>query len=420
VQRLADKVSARFVPAVLAIAVVAFAANGFILGDWATALMRATAVLVIACPCALGLATPTALMVGVGQGARAGILIKNAAALERAERIDALVVDKTGTLTVGAPTLADVHATAGHTERDVLLRATSLEQGASHPLARAIVARADALVLRPLPITDVRVHAGRGVSASHGGKTIRLGSPAFLAESGVMIDTAELARVHAKGRTVVGVAEDTHVMGWLTLVDAMRPGAVAAVEALQGLGISVTMLTGDHPAPAAAIAAAAGIADWRAEQLPQDKQAAIAAMQREGRTVGMVGDGVNDAPALAQADVSFAMGAGAGSALSAADVTLLRNDLAAVAAAVDLSRATLGKIRQNLFFAFFFNALGIPLAAIGLLSPVVAGAAMAASSVTVVSNALLLKRWRPPRAVSAGTHVSPAGPIPTVIKEERS
>ncbi len=420
VQRLADKVSARFVPAVLAIAVVAFAANGIYSGDWAMALMRATAVLVIACPCALGLATPTALMVGVGEGARAGILIKNAAALERAERIDALVVDKTGTLTVGAPTLADVHATAGHADRDVLLLAASLEQGASHPLARAIVARADALLLRPLPMTDVRVHAGRGVSGSHGGKTIRLGSPAFLSESGVTLDAAEVARMNAEGRTIVGVAEDAGVVGWLALVDALRPGAATAIATLKGLGVSVTMLTGDHPAPAAAVAAAAGIADWRAEQLPQDKQAAIAAMQRQGRTVGMVGDGVNDAPALAQADVSFAMGAGAGSALSAADVTLLRNDLAAVAAAVDLSRATLGKIRQNLFFAFFFNALGIPLAAFGLLSPVIAGAAMAASSVSVVSNALLLKRWRPPRAAASAERGSRTQAIPAVIKEERS
>ncbi len=226
--------------------------------------------------------------------------------------------------------------------------------------------------------------------------------------------------MHAEGRTIVGVAEDAKLLGWLTLVDAMRPGVAAAVATLRELGVSLTMLTGDHPAPAAAIAAAAGIADWRAEQMPQDKLAAIAAMQRRGRTVGMVGDGVNDAPALAQADVSFAMGAGAGSALSAADVTLLRNDLAAVAAAVDLSRATLGKIRQNLFFAFFFNALGIPLAAIGLLSPVVAGAAMAASSVSVVSNALLLKRWRPPGAASAVARAPPPSSIPAVIKEERS
>ena len=208
---------------------------------------------------------------------------------------------------------------------------------------------------------------------------------------------AELARVRGGRADDRRRCQDARSsIGWLTLVDELRPGAAAAVAALQRVGVAVTMLTGDHPAPAAAIAKTAGIGEWRAEQLPEDKRAAIVAMQKQGRIVGMVGDGVNDAPALAQADVSFAMGAGAGSALSAADVTLLRNDLAAVAAAVDLSRATLSKIRQNLFFAFFFNALGIPLAALGLLSPVIAGAAMAASSVSVVGNALLLKRWRPP------------------------
>ena len=418
VQRLADRVSARFVPAVLAIALVTLVANGVVSGDWAAALMRATAVLVIACPCALGLATPTALMVGVGLGAKAGILIKNAAALERAERIDALVVDKTGTLTLGTPTLAGVHPAAGVTESGLLQLAMSLEQGAVHPLARAIVKRAERLRIRPLPMEHVRVHAGRGVSGDIGTRTIRLGSPAFLAESGVVLDAEGLARVQAQGETVVGVAEGSKMAGWMTLVDALRPGAAVAVAALRGAGVRVTMLTGDHPAPAAVVARSAGIDDWRAEQAPQDKRAAIMAMQKQGHVVGMVGDGVNDAPALAQADVSFAMGAGAGSALSAADLTLLRNDLAAVAAAVDLSRATLSKIRQNLFFAFAFNALGIPLAAFGLLSPVIAGAAMAASSVSVVSNALLLRRWRPPGSGAAAAPAAPSSRIPAVVNEE--
>ena len=398
VQRLADRVSAWFVPAVLVVAALTFAANGILTGDWVTSLMRATAVLVIACPCALGLATPTALMVGVGLGAKAGILIKNAAALERAERIDALVVDKTGTLTKGAPTVAGVHPAEGRTERDVVSLAASLEHGAVHPLARAIVMRAAELGLPPRLTENVRVHPGRGVSGENDGRPVVLGTPAFLAASGVAIDSPELTAAEDAGGTIVGVASDARLVGWLALVDEMRAGSTAAVAELQRIGVTVTMLTGDHPVPAAAVARTAGIASWRAEQLPEDKRAAIAAMQKDGHVVGMVGDGVNDAPALAQADVSFAMGAGAGSALSAADVTLLRNDLAAVAAAVDLSRATLGKIRQNLFFAFFFNALGIPLAAFGLLSPVIAGAAMAASSVTVVSNALLLKRWRPPVA----------------------
>jgi Cu+-exporting ATPase len=396
VQRMADAVSAWFVPAVLVVAAVTLVANGMWLGDWGAALMRATAVLVIACPCALGLATPTALMVGVGKGAAAGILVRNAASLERAEKIDALVVDKTGTLTAGVPAVVATHPRPGFTANELLLLAMSLEQGATHPLARAIVDRAQALEQVPLPVANVRVHPGRGVSGENGPQTIRLGSPAFLAESGVVLDDAELAKAQGDGHTLVGVAEGAKLVGWIALADTLRPNAAAAVATLAERGVAVTMLTGDHSAPAQAIAKAAGVRNWHAEQLPEDKRAMIAAMQKEGRVVGMVGDGVNDAPALAQADVSFAMGAGAGSALSAADLTLLRNDLTAVAAAIDLSRATLRKIRQNLFFAFVYNVLGIPLAAFGLLTPPLAGAAMALSSVSVVANALLLKRWRPP------------------------
>src|SRR6266536_67253 len=360
VQRLADAVSARFVPAVLVIAAITLVANGWWLDDWAAALMRATAVLVIACPCALGLATPTALMVGVGRGAQAGILIKNAAALERAEKIDTLVVDKTGTLTAGVPIVASLHPAKGFTNRELLLLAMSLEQGATHPLARAIVERGAQHEQRPLPVTNVRMHAGRGVSGENGAQMIRLGSPAFLAQSGIVVDGADFARAQGEGQTIVGVAEGERLVGWITLADALRPNAAAAVAALTDAGVDVTMLTGDHPAPALTVAKAAGIANWRAEQLPEDKRAMIVAMQKNGKVVGMVGDGVNDAPALAQADVSFAMGAGAGSALSAADLTLLRNDLSGVASAIDLSRATLSKIRQNLFFAFVYNVIGIP------------------------------------------------------------
>jgi Cu+-exporting ATPase len=296
----------------------------------------------------------------------------------------------------------------------LLLHAMSLEQGATHPLARAIIVRAAELQQKPLPVTNVRVHAGRGVAGEHGAQTLRLGSPAFLAESGVGIAATNLAAVQAEGRTIVGIAEGETLVGWITLADALRPNAAAAVAALADANVAVTMLTGDHPAPAIVVAQAAGIERWRAEQSPEDKRAAIVALQREGKVVGMVGDGVNDAPALAQADVSFAMGAGAGSALSAADLTLLRNDLSAVVAAIDLSRATLRKIRQNLFFAFIYNVLGVPLAAFGLLSPMIAGAAMAASSVSVVGNALLLKRWRPPLS-TAPTPASPtAGTRPAL------
>ena len=418
VQRLADAVSAWFVPAVLVVAAITLVGNGLALGDWGAALMRATAVLVIACPCALGLATPTALMVGVGQGARSGILVRNAASLERAEKIDELVVDKTGTLTAGTPVVVATMTQSGFTESDLLHIARSLEEGATHPLARAIVAKAESLGLAPLPATGIRVHAGRGISALHGPHVIRLGSPAFLAESGVTIDDPALVKVRSEAHTLVGVAKDASLVGWIVLADALRPDATAAVALLAESGIAVTMLTGDHPAPARAVATAAGIVDWRAEQLPEDKRAFIASMQRDGKIVGMVGDGVNDAPALAQADVSFAMGAGAGSALSAADLTLLRNDLSGVASAIDLSRATLSKIRQNLFFAFAYNVLGIPLAALGLLTPPLAGAAMAASSVSVVANALLLKRWRPRSAASA-TSIRQPGTEPLALPAER-
>ncbi len=411
VQRLADLVAGRFVPAVLVIALVTLVANGLLLHDWAAALMRATAVLVIACPCALGLATPTALMVGIGRGAQAGILVKNAAALERAEKIDTLVVDKTGTLTIGEPCVAGLHPAKGFTGNEVLLLAAALEHGATHPLARAIVVRAQLLELEPLPVTNIRSYPGRGVTGVNGTQTIRLGSPAFLVEAGVGVDGEAFIEARGNAQSIVGVAEGDTLVGWITLADALRPNAATAVAALRDAGVAVTMLTGDHSAPAAAIAKAVGIDSWQAEQRPEDKRATIVALQREGRIVGMLGDGVNDAPALAQADVSFAMGAGAGSAVAAADLTLLRNDLAGVAAAIDLSRATLSKIRQNLFFAFVYNALGIPLAAFGLLSPVIAGAAMAASSVSVVGNALLLRRWRPhPAAPGASEQADRAGP----------
>ncbi len=398
VQRLVDRVAARFVPAVVAIAVLTFALTWLVLGDWTLALLRATAVLVIACPCALGLATPTALMVGVGRGARAGILIRNAEALERAQRLATIVVDKTGTLTAGAPRVVAVVPRPGVAESDLLAAAAGLEHAAAHPLGKAILARATEAGVRGIAIADARVHPGRGVSGEHDGSTLRLGSVAFLRDSGIALGADELGAIDAGAPTVVGVARDAALLGWLLLADELRPGAANAVAALRAARIRVVMLTGDGPASAAAAARAAGIDEWQAGQSPEGKRAALVALQRGGTVVGMVGDGVNDAPALAQADVSFAMGAGTGSALSAADVTLLANDVAAVAAAIDLSRATLAKIRQNLFFAFIYNVLGIPLAALGYLSPVLAGAAMAASSVSVVANALLLRRWRAPAA----------------------
>ena len=363
-------------------------------GELAPALVNAVAVLVIACPCALGLATPTAVMVGTGQGARAGILVKNAEALELAERIRILVVDKTGTLTEGRPAVLDARMVAGVVREDMLALAAGLEQTSHHPLARAVVAAAQgAGVVLGLP-EAVQAVSGKGVTGRVGGRTVAVGSPDFLAAQGAPLPADVLEPLLAGALTPVGVAVDGKALGALGLADPLRATSKAAVARLQGLGIRVVMLTGDHPAVAARIAAEAGISEFRAQVMPEGKAMAVAALRGDG-LVGMVGDGINDAPALAAADVSFAIGAGSDVAIEAADLTLVRNDLAGVADAVSLSRATLGKIRQNLFFAFIYNILGIPAAALGLLNPVIAGAAMAMSSVSVVSNSLLLRRWRP-------------------------
>lgn len=387
VQRLADRISAIFVPVVCSIALLTLAGWWWYAGDFAMALVNAVAVLVIACPCALGLATPTAIMVGTGQGARAGILVKNAEALERAERIKVLALDKTGTLTLGEPQVVELVVRQGAMD-EVLRLAAALEQGSEHPLARAILARA---ALSDLPVASgFAAHPGHGVSAEIEGRGLRLGSPDWLGLAG----DEEVARLQAAGRTVVGLAEGDRLLALFAIADALRPTSRQAVERLRRRGIRVVMLTGDNALTAAAVAAEAGIAEFRAGILPGEKAAALAELKAGGELVAMVGDGINDAPALAAADVGFAIGAGSDAAIEAADLTLIRSDLNGVADAIDLSAATLGKIRQNLFFAFIYNVLGIPLAALGLLNPVVAGAAMAMSSVSVVSNSLLLKRWQ--------------------------
>ena len=369
VQRLVDKVSGVFVPIVLGIALLTFFISGWI---------PAISVLVIACPCALGLATPTALMVGVGRAARAGILIRNAEALEGAEKLDTLVLDKTGTLTRGEPEVIDLMAD----NPDELLRiAASLEAKSEHPLARAIVRKAPGALL---PVTDFRSHGGRGVSGTIEGKPARLGSPAFLERENPI-----------QGKTAVGVELGGRFLGWIALADELRPGSAAAVARLAAMGIQPVILSGDNEAAVRDVAERVGIERWKAGVLPQEKAVEIERLRTEGRTLGMAGDGVNDAPALAAADVSFALASGSGAALDVADITLMKNDLAGIADAIALSRATHAKIRQNLFFAFVYNVLGIPLAAAGMLSPVIAGAAMALSSVSVVSNSLLLNRWQP-------------------------
>ncbi|MFA7291232.1 MAG: heavy metal translocating P-type ATPase [Rhodocyclaceae bacterium] len=394
VQRLADQISAIFVPTVCLIAVLTFAGWWFYAGDLAEALINAVAVLVIACPCALGLATPTAIMVGTGQGASAGVLVRNAEALERAEHIAVLAVDKTGTLTCGEPTVTDV--IAFDIDRQEAMRlAGALEQGSEHPLARAVLQAANGQPGAPLPAAaDFVALPGKGVEARVEGRSLQLGAPGWAA-AGAAAGLPEVLRLQREGKTVVVLAESSHLLALIAIADPLRSGSATAVARLQALGVEVVMLTGDNQATAAAVASAAGVTRFEAEILPGDKAAAVNALKDGARIVAMVGDGINDAPALAAADIGFAMGAGSDAAIEAADVTLVRSDLNSVIDAILLSKATLGKIRQNLFFAFIYNVLGIPLAAFGLLNPVVAGAAMALSSVSVVSNSLLLRRWKP-------------------------
>jgi Cu+-exporting ATPase len=392
VQRLADRIAAIFVPVVSAIALLTFIAWWWLGGDFTPALVNAVAVLVIACPCALGLATPTAIMVGTGQGARAGVLIRNAQALELAEKLQVLAVDKTGTLTEGRPTVTDLLCPPGGDASELLRLAASLEQGSTHPLAAAIVNRAKAEGL-PLALPEsVVAAAGKGLTGQVDGRTVAVGSPAWMMEQG--ISPPDLAALQAGGRSIVAVAVDGRAIGLIGVADPLRQSSREAVARLRRLGVEVVMLTGDNAQTATVIAREAGVDRYEAEVRPEGKAAAIAGLKAAGRRVGMAGDGINDAPALAAADVSFAMGAGTHVAMEAADITLMRNDLNGVADAIDLSRATLAKIRQNLFWAFVYNVLGIPAAALGLLNPVIAGAAMAMSSVSVVSNSLLLKRWR--------------------------
>mgnify|MGYP001392241679 CR=1 FL=1 len=401
VQRLADRISAVFVPVVCVIALLTFAGWWAYSGQFAEALVNAVAVLVIACPCALGLATPTAIMVGTGQGAKAGILVRNAEALERAEKITILAVDKTGTLTLGHPVLTDMLPLAIGRDQAIAL-AAALERGSEHPLGKAILAAAQGMELEP--VEAFQAHPGCGVAGVVGGRRLRLGKPDWAGRSDETV-----AELQAAGKTVVALADGDQVLALLALADPLRPSSRAAVAELQGRGIRVVMLTGDNARTAAAIAAEVGIGEVRAGILPGDKAAAVAALKGEGAVVAMVGDGINDAPALAAADVSLAIGAGSDVAIETADLTLIRNDLSGVCEAIDLSQKTLGKIRQNLVFAFVYNLLGIPLAAFGWLSPVVAGAAMALSSVSVVSSSLLLRRWQPKRRGGFGEQYNQTG-----------
>jgi P-type Cu+ transporter len=394
IQRLADRVSGVFVPVVMVIALATFALWWTIGGAFTPALIHAVAVLVIACPCALGLATPTAIMVGSGRGAQSGILVRNAAALEQAGKIHTLVVDKTGTLTQGQPVVTEIVPVANARITELLTVAASLEQGSQHPLGAAIRARAQSVDAALQAVNDFSSTAGAGVRGRIAGTLYFLGAPDWLASQGYVPDLFHVQRLAANGSSIVGLAGPGGMLGYFAIADRMRSNSMAAVTRLKLQGITAIMLTGDNDATAASIARETGITQYRANVSPGDKAAQVQELRTTGTLVGMAGDGVNDAPALAAADVSFAFSSGSDIAIEAADVTLMRNDLMSVADAVSLSRATVAKIRQNLFFAFVYNVLGIPLAAAGMLNPVVAGAAMALSSVSVVTNSLLLKRWK--------------------------
>ncbi len=398
IQKLVDKVSQVFVPAVLVIALITLVGWWLYGASLETAIINAVAVLVIACPCALGLATPTAIMAGTGVAARYGILIKDAEALERAHEVSAVVFDKTGTLTSGTPKIAHLVAVDGN-EALLLQQAGALQRGSEHPLAKAVL---DACREQGLSVADVSASqslTGRGIAGTLDGRPLALGNRRLLEESGLSAgDLAASAKDwEAEGRTLSWLIEQDpqpRVLGLFAFGDTLKPGALEAVDQLKAQHISSHLLTGDNRGSARVVALALGIDDVHAEVLPADKAATVAELKKTG-VVAMVGDGINDAPALAAADIGIAMGGGTDVAMHAAGITLMRGDPRLVPAALEISRKTYAKIRQNLFWAFVYNLIGIPLAAFGLLNPVLAGAAMALSSVSVVSNALLLKTWKP-------------------------
>jgi Cu+-exporting ATPase len=395
IQRLADRVAGYFVPAVVAVAVLTFIV-------WALAgppprvahgLVNAVAVLIIACPCALGLATPMAIMVGTGRGANVGVLIRDADALERLARVDTLVVDKTGTLTEGRPQVTALAAAPGWTDSEVLMLAAAVERGSAHPLGAAIVRAAEARQISVPPAEAFTATEGHGVAARVGSRQVVVGKP-----TATTVPAADLFARRAAGETIVVVEVDGQQAGAIAITDPIRPTTISALEELRREGLSIIMLTGDHRETALAIAGTLGITDVRAEVLPADKRAVVAKLQQGGRVVAMAGDGINDAPALAEAAVGIAMGTGTDVAMESAGVTLVKGDLRGIVRARRLSRATLANIRQNLFLAFIYNTLGVPIAAgvlypfFGLLiSPVWASAAMTMSSVSVIANALRLR-----------------------------
>lgn len=398
IQRLVDKVSAIFVPIVIVIALATIAGWGLTVGDWEAAILHGVAVLVIACPCALGLATPTSVMVGTGIGAKLGILIKDAEALEVAHSVTTIAFDKTGTLTEGKPEVSSVKSAAVD-KKTVLILSRALQEGSEHPLGKAVLdrARIDSLPLESA--TEIKALAGRGIEGRVNGRRLLLGSKRLMIESGVSLDSAGgwLSEQESEGKTLafLGDAESRELLGSLAFSDKVKSSSANMIGKLHELGIRTVMLTGDNAGSANAVAKSLGIDEVRAEVLPQDKADAIVALKKDGAVVAMVGDGINDAPALAAAHVGLAMSTGTDVAMHSAGITLMRGDPRLIPDAIEISKRTYRKIRQNLFWAFIYNIVGIPLAALGFLNPMIAGAAMAFSSVSVVTNALLLKRWKP-------------------------
>ena len=399
-QRLADRISAVFVPIVIVVAIVTFAAWIIFDGSLTIAFQAAVATLIIACPCALGLATPTALLVGTGRGAQLGLLISGPEVLEHSRSIDMVVLDKTGTLTTGNMRALAVHAEAGHTEQEVLGRAAAVEAGSEHPLARAIVEKAREEGAEIPQATGFSTEAGFGATAMLGSESVAVGRPAWLEAQGFSLSPElqkHLEELHLTGNTVVGVASGQSVVGLIQIADTLKETSAEAIATLQSLGLTTVMATGDHESVATAIAQSVGIDRVEAGLTPEGKADLITRLQAEGHQVAMVGDGINDAPALATANLGIAMGTGTDAAMSAGDLTITRGDLMGVADGIRLARKTLGTIRGNLFWAFAYNVAAIPLAVAAVLNPVVAGLAMAFSSVFVVTNSLRLRSFRPTR-----------------------
>ncbi len=396
VQRLVDRISEVFVPVVVAIALLSFAIWMFVSGNLEQSLIAAVSVLVIACPCALGLATPTAIMVGTGVAARFGILIKDVESLERAHKIDAVVFDKTGTLTEGHPEVVATFIVSGN-EAELLLAAASLQQGSEHPLAHAVLRAASRSALELNTIDEFRSHTGRGVSGRIGGAQVLVGNQFFMADNGFETPVSESPTKgwENEGKTVIWVAGSGELLGALAIADPLRPQSGAAILELKALGVRTLLISGDSERVSKEIGRQVGVDVTKGGVKPDDKALEVDTLKTQGYCVGMIGDGVNDAPALAAADVGIAIGTGSDVAMETASITLMRPDPRLVAASFSVSRATWNKIRQYLFWAFIYNVIGIPLAAVGFLSPTIAGAAMAMSSVSVVTNSLFLKRWTP-------------------------